>query len=132
MLQRLKRLPASAPAMARAVAILGEGAKPALATELAGLDAPTAEEALDALCRADVLTRDGTTGSASSTRSCARRSTATCPVHARSDGHARAARLLPAARRGGRLAHRPLPRPRGDAWAVEALRAAAQRALVAR
>ena len=46
-LQRLKRLPASAPAMARAVAILGEGAKPALAAELAGLDAPTAEEALD-------------------------------------------------------------------------------------
>ena len=70
-----------------------------------------AEEALDALCRADVLTRDGTTGSASCTRSCAPRSTATSRCATRSDGHARAARLESRAR-GGRLAHRPQRAPR--------------------
>ena len=34
------------------------GRRPRIAAELAGLDATAAEEALDALCRADVLTRD--------------------------------------------------------------------------
>ena len=52
------------------------------------------------------------------------------PVRARSDGHARAARLLPPRSRAGgdRLAPRAARRRARDAWAVEALRAAAQRA----
>ena len=95
-LQRLARLPAAAPALARAVAILGEGASPALAAELAGLDAATAEEALEALCRADVLPATAR-GSASCTRSCSQRSTTTCPSRRAARSRAR---RPPAARAG--------------------------------
>ena len=128
-LQRLHRLPATAPAMARAVALLGEGASPALAAELAGLDVPTAEEALEALCRGDVLTRDGDALDfvhpivLSAIYN-------DLPVRARSEGHGRAARLLSA--RGAApeevASQLALTAPAGDDWVVEALRAAAARA----
>ena len=128
-LQRLHRLPPTAPAMARAVALLGEGANPALAAELAGFDEPTAEEALEALTRGDVLTRDGDVLAfvhpivLSAIYN-------DLPVRARSEGHGRAARLLHA--RGAApeevASQLALTAPRGDEWVVEALRAAAARA----
>ena len=114
--------------MARAVALLGEGASPALAAELAELDLLTAEEALEALCRADVLTRDGD-GLGFVHPIVLSAIYNDLPVRARSEGHGRAARLLhahgaapeevasqlaltaPAATRGS--SRRCAPRPRG-------------------
>jgi DNA-binding CsgD family transcriptional regulator len=129
-LQRLDRLPPTAPAMARAVALLGEGANAQLAAELAGHDEATAEEALEALTRGDVLTRDGDVLAfvhpivLSAIYN-------DLPVRARTEGHGRAARLLHA--RGAApeevASQLALTAPRGDAWVVEALRAAARRAL---
>ena len=96
-LQRLQRLPPTAPADGPRVALLGEGAHPQLAAELAGLDEPTAEEALEALRRADVLTRDGDAlGFVHPIVLSAIYHD--LPVRARSDGHGRAARLLQRAR----------------------------------
>ena len=115
------------PRWRRAVAILGEGA-PARAPPPSspGSTPPTAEEALDALCRADVLTRDGTTGSASCTRSCARRSTPTSRSTPAPTATHRAARLLAEHGAAEEIAsHIARTAPRADAWAVEALRAAA-------
>ena len=129
-LQRLNRLPATAPAMARAVALLGEGASPALAAELAGLDVLTAEEALEALCRADVLTRDGDAlGFVHPIVLSAIYHD--LPVRSRSEGHGRAARLLHAhgAAPEEVASQLALTAPAGDAWVVEALRAAAARAM---
>ncbi len=129
-LQRLNRLPPSAPALARAVALLGEGASPALAAELADLDLLTAEEALEALCRADVLARDGD-GLAFVHPIVLSAIYTDLPVRARSEGHDRAARLLRA--RGAApeevASQLALTAPRGDAWVVEALRVAAARAM---
>ncbi|MDA0182538.1 AAA family ATPase [Solirubrobacter phytolaccae] len=131
-LQRLKRLPANAPAMAQAIAILGEGAKPAIAAQLAEQDPTTAEQALDALCRADVLTRDEADRLGFVHPIVLSAIYHDLPVHVRANGHHRAARLL--ADRGAApeevASHLALTAPREDAWAVEALRAAAQRALV--
>ncbi|MDA0165903.1 AAA family ATPase [Solirubrobacter ginsenosidimutans] len=128
-LQRLHRLPPTAPEMARAVALLGEGANPTLAAELAGLDAPTAEEALEALCRADVLTRDGDR-LAFVHPIVLSAIYHDLPVRARTEGHGRAARLLHT--RGGApeevASQLALTAPRGDEWVVEALRLAAARA----
>jgi DNA-binding CsgD family transcriptional regulator len=129
-LQRLHRLPATAPAMARAVALLGEGANAGIAAELAGYDEAKAEEALEALTRGDVLTRDGDTLAfvhpivLSAIYN-------DLPVRARTEGHGRAARLLHA--RGAApeevASQLALTAPRGDLWVVEALRTAAARAL---
>lgn len=129
-LQRLKRLPPTAPELARAVALLGERASPALAAELAELDLLTAEEALEALCRADVLTRDGDELAfvhpivLSAIYN-------DLPVRARSEGHGRAARLLQAhgAAPEEVASQLALTAPAGDAWVVEALRVAAARAM---
>ncbi|WP_028062718.1 helix-turn-helix transcriptional regulator [Solirubrobacter soli] len=129
-LQRLHRLPPTAPAMARAVALLGEGANAALAAELAGFDEPTAEEALEALTRGDVLTRDGDV-LAFVHPIVLSAIYHDLPVRARSEGHGRAARLLHA--RGAApeevASQLALTAPRGDEWVVAALRAAAARAL---
>jgi len=129
-LQRLARLPPTAPPMARAVALLGEGASPALAAELAGLDELTAEEALEALCHADVLTRDGD-GLAFVHPIVLSAIYTDLAVRERSDGHGRAARLLHAHGAAPEEVASQLRRtaPRGDAWVVEALRAAAARAM---
>jgi DNA-binding CsgD family transcriptional regulator len=131
-LQRLKRLPSSAPALAQAIAILGEGARPQIAAQLAELDVATAETALDALCRADVLTRDEGDRLGFVHPIVLSAIYHDLPVSVRIDGHHRAARLL--AERGAApeeiASHLALTVPRADPWAVEALRAAAQRALV--
>ena len=58
-LLRLGRLPAGAPELARAVAVLGDSASFALAGELAGLDEEMANEAAAALLRAEILTGEG-------------------------------------------------------------------------
>jgi DNA-binding CsgD family transcriptional regulator/tetratricopeptide (TPR) repeat protein len=116
--------------MARAVALLGEGASPALAAELAGLDLLTAEETIEALCRADVLTRDGDELAfvhpivLSAIYN-------DLPVRARSEGHGRAARLLHAQGAAPEevASQLALTAPAGDLWVVEALRAAAARAM---
>ena len=129
-LGRLQRLPASAPAMARAIALLGEGANAHLAAELAGLDEPAAEEAIEALSRSDVLTRDrDRLGFVHPIVLAAIYND--LPVRARSEGHGRAARLLQA--RGATpeeiASQLALALPRGEEWAVETLRTAASRAL---
>ena len=113
-LQRLKRLPASAPAMARAVAILGEGAKPARRRRARRARPDTAEEALDALCRADILTRDEHDRLGFVHPIVLSAVYTDLPVATRSDGHARAARLR--RRRPRRSPRTSSARaPRGDA-----------------
>jgi predicted ATPase len=54
-LVRLARRPPAAAALARAAAVLGDGAEPRHAAALAGLDESAAVEAADALVAADVL-----------------------------------------------------------------------------
>ena len=116
--------------MARAIALLGEGANANLAAELAGLDEPAAEEAIEALSRSDVLTRDrDRLGFVHPIVLAAIYND--LPVRARSEGHGRAARLLQA--RGATpeeiASQLALAAPRGEEWAVETLRTAASRAL---
>ena len=116
--------------MARAIALLGEGANTHLAAELAGLDEPAAEEAIEALSRSDVLTRDrDRLGFVHPIVLAAIYND--LPVRARSEGHGRAARLLQA--RGATpeevASQLALALPRGEEWAVETLRTAASRAL---
>jgi DNA-binding CsgD family transcriptional regulator len=53
--RRLRQLGADATALARAVAVLGDGTPPATAAELSGLDADSAAEAAEALHAAHVL-----------------------------------------------------------------------------
>ena len=133
-LQRLKRLPAVGPAMARAVAMLGEGARRRSPRELAELDAADRRGgARGALPRRRARPATAT-GSASCTRSCCRRSTATCRSRVRSEGHARAARLLHAPGAPEEIAAHQLARPRRAAKPGRSRRcaAAAARALVAR
>jgi len=55
-LARLRRLPPEATALARAVVILGDGAEPAPAAALAGIDPETASHAADALEESAILT----------------------------------------------------------------------------
>jgi DNA-binding CsgD family transcriptional regulator len=58
-LRRLARLGGPAPEVARALAVLGDGAAPRLLAALAELDAETVARALDALVREGLLARDG-------------------------------------------------------------------------
>ncbi len=52
---RLRRLPPECTALARAVAVLGDPAEPALAAQLAGLDGDAASRAADALAEAVIF-----------------------------------------------------------------------------
>ena len=127
-LQRVARLAGGAPEMARAVALLGEGARAGVAATLAELDPDAAEEAVEALCRADVLVRDGARlGFAHPIVLAAIHGD--LPARTRQEGHARAARLL--AERGAAPeevgAQLLSVAPDGDPWVVERLRAAAAR-----
>ena len=115
--------------LAQAVAILGEGADPRYAAALAGLDEASAADAAVDLERVEIFRRDvaytfvhPVVGSA---------------VHAelaaveKGRGHRQAADLLT---KGGAeperiAAHLLLATPRGDEWAVRALRAAARSAI---
>ena len=54
-LTRISSLPSGAGSLARSVAILGDGAEPALAAELAGLEANVGRQAADSLRKAAIL-----------------------------------------------------------------------------
>ena len=56
-LHRLAALGASATELARAVAVLGDGSEPELATRVSGLTEAVARDAADALVRADIFAR---------------------------------------------------------------------------
>ena len=153
-LARLRRLPPEATALARAVVILGDGAEPALAAALAGIDPEAASHAADGLEGAAILTSGGrldgaaaawggaggagATGAGGTSRSGGRRLSFVHPlvresVYAelsaaeRARGHARAAQLLSAAGAGAeRVAiHRHEGDPAADPEAVRVLREAA-------
>ena len=126
---RLSTLSPEATRLAQAVAILGEGADPRYAAALAGLDEASAADAAVDLERVEIFRRDvaytfvhPVVGSA---------------VHAelaaveKGRGHRQAADLLTkAGAEPERIAaHLLLATPRGDEWAVRALRAAARSAI---
>jgi DNA-binding SARP family transcriptional activator len=124
-LLRLARLPAPAAAVARAVAVLGEQpGLPAIAG-LAETDEAVAAETIEALVRAEILRADEPLGFV---HPLVRDAVYTeLPATRRGLQHARAARLL--AELGAsqeRIAAQLMAAPpRGDAWVVERLRAAA-------
>ncbi len=128
-LLRLGRLPSSAAAVARAVAVLGEQpGLPALAA-LADVDEPTAADAVQALARAEILRPDEPLGFVHPLIRDAVYGELSAPVRALE--HERAARLL--AELGASpervAAQLLLAPPRGDAWVVSRLREAAHGAL---
>jgi DNA-binding SARP family transcriptional activator/tetratricopeptide (TPR) repeat protein len=128
-LLRLSRLPASAVAVARAVAVLGEHpGLPAIAGQ-ADVDEATAADALQALARAEILRGDEPLGFVHPLIRDAVYSELPQPVRARE--HERAARLL--AELGASperiAAQLLLAPPRGDGWVVTRLREAAHEAL---
>jgi DNA-binding NarL/FixJ family response regulator len=123
---RLRRLPPGCSALARAVAVLGDPAQPALAAQLAGLDDDTAASAADVLAEAVIfepglrfafvhpLVRSSVYSELSSQE--------------RARHHERAARLLTAAGEAtDRIAvHLLATHPGGDAETVNTLRQAAK------
>ncbi len=128
-LARVARLETGCVELARAVAILGEGAELRHAASLAGLERASAARAADALAAADVFHRDP-------------RPAFVHPLvraaiyedllpHERAGAHARAARALASADAEPALigAHLLHASPSGDQWAVEILRRAAAEAL---
>jgi DNA-binding CsgD family transcriptional regulator len=128
-LLRVARLPDPAPALASAVAVLGDGASLRRAAWLAGLEGEAAEHAADLLAAAHIV-RPGEPlafvhpliGGAVH---------ADLPALARSRAHRRAAELLD--REGAPVetvaAHLLSCRPDGDRWVVNVLRLAARRAV---
>jgi DNA-binding CsgD family transcriptional regulator len=122
---RLRRLPPGCSALARAVAVLGDPARPALAAQLAGLDGDAAARSADALAEAVIfepgwglefvhpLVRSSVYSELSS--------------HERALQHERAARLLTSAGEAtDRIAvHLLAAHPGGDAETVNTLRQAA-------
>ena len=129
-LLRLSRLREDAVAVAHAVAVLGESSGLPGVAALTGLDEDGGRPRGRRRSRAPTSCAR-TRRSASSTRSCATPSTATCPAGERELQHGRAAEVLArahAGRRGGRRPALHAPR-RGDAATVETLRAAAREAV---
>ncbi len=128
-LLRLTRLPSSAGAVARAVAVLGEQpGLPAIAA-LAEVDEATAADAVQALARAEILRPDEPLGFVHPLIRDAVYSELSAPVRALE--HERAARLLTelGASPERVAAQLLLAPPRGDAWVVSRLRDAAHVAL---
>jgi predicted ATPase len=128
-LRRLRRLPPAAAALARAVALLGDGADLGIAAELAELDRSVAAEASDALVRADVLSAEPLMEFAHPiVRAAIYQDLA---PRDRARGHARAARMLAA--QGAdvdRVAmHLLAGEPSGDPQVVQTLREAARGAV---
>ena len=124
-LARLRRLPAAATALANAVVILGDGAAPASAAALAGLDAEAASRAAEALEAAAILAPDRRLSFA---HPLVRESVyAELSAAERARGHRRAAEVLTAAGADAeRVAiHRHACDPAGDPEAVRVLREAA-------
>jgi DNA-binding CsgD family transcriptional regulator len=128
-LVRLGRLPAGAPQLARAVAVLGDDAGLRHAASLAGLEVAAAAEAADALAASDILRPGEPLAFA---QPLVREAIyADIPAAERSHNHARAARLLhdegvPAERVASHLL---AGHPSGEAEVVGTLRSAAARAL---
>jgi DNA-binding CsgD family transcriptional regulator len=126
-LARLARMPASASALARSLAVLGDGAPLRAAAELAGLGSDEAVPALRALLAAEVVIEtEGLAFVHPIVRSAVYES-----IPDRSALHWRAARMLAASGDAAEAIGAQLlaALPAGDAWAVEALREAARRAL---
>jgi DNA-binding CsgD family transcriptional regulator len=128
-LLRLSQLPFGAMALARATAVLGDGAPFALATQLAGLEPATAAEAADALADVDVLVaRESIAFVHPIVRAAVY---AELPSAERAAAHADAARLLhTAGDPDDRVAaHLLEAHPGVGDWVVEVLRNAAARAV---
>jgi DNA-binding CsgD family transcriptional regulator len=128
-LVRLARLPPHAVEMARAAAVLGDGADFSAVAAIAGLDEREAAEAAAALLRAEILRDEPSVGFVHPLVAAAVYHDIT-PVE-RGLRHERAARLLaptdaPVERIALHLLAMP---PRGDAWVVECLTEAAAAAL---
>ena len=124
-LSRIARMPAAASALARALAVLGDGTSLRAAAELAGLE--DAVPALRTLLAAEVVVEgDGLGFVHPIVRAAVYESIAD-----RSALHWRAARVVAAAGDADEAVGAQLlaAQPVGDPWAVERLRAAAQRAL---
>ena len=124
-LSRIARMPAAASALARALAVLGDGSSLRAAAELAGLQ--DAVPALRTLLAAEVVVEgDGLGFVHPIVRAAVYESIAD-----RSALHWRAARVVAAAGDTDEAVGAQLlaAQPVGDPWAVERLRAAAQRAL---
>jgi DNA-binding CsgD family transcriptional regulator len=123
--RRLERLPTSAAAFSRAVAILGGHAELRHAAALAGLDAATALADLDALCAARILEAGTVVRFVHPIVQTA--VYAFLPGAERDAGHLAAARLLEADGRPVHevAAHLMRVEPRGDAWIARTVVAAA-------
>jgi DNA-binding CsgD family transcriptional regulator len=128
LLRRLDALGPGAPELARALAVLGDGATVAEAAQLAGLDHARATQAAHTLVRADIAAGHEPLAFA---HPIVRTSIyADIAGGDRADQHRRAAGLL--SERGAdvdRVAAQLLAAGQPDAWAIEHLRAAATRAL---
>ncbi|MDN5860575.1 MAG: AAA family ATPase, partial [Pseudonocardia sp.] len=118
-LVRLARLPEAAAAMARAAAMLGDGADLSLVAELAGVGEQSRGPAADALVRAEILRDEPLVGFVHPlVRDAVHHDV---PPAARAQAHERAAHLLagrfaPVEQVAAHLLHVP---PRGNPWVVE-------------
>lgn len=126
---RVVGLPAGSMELAQAVAILGPGGEPRLASALAGIDAATASRALDALAAAELLNPEQALSFVHPL--VAQAITGDIPVHTRAHLHRQAAVWLGAEHADPEriAAHLLAATCAGDSWAVEALRSAARRAM---
>jgi DNA-binding CsgD family transcriptional regulator len=125
---RLAGLPQSATALTEAVAVLGDGADPALAARLAGLDAASCDEAVDGLVSMSILrAADGLAFVHPLVRSGIY---AELPPRRRARLHREAARLLwhAGAAAEGVASHLLATAPAGDREVAEILLAAARAA----
>ena len=128
-LVRISELQLGATALARAAAVLGDGAPRPLAARLAALEPAVADEAADALAGADILLPGDTV---SFVHPIVRAAVyAELPSAERASAHAEAARLVhEAGEPDDRVATHVLEAHPGVAdWAVDILRSAAARAL---
>lgn len=127
-LLRLRRLDPDAIAIAKAVAVLGDGAAPGTAADLAGLTTGAAADAAAALVRAEILDPDGTTFVHPLVGAAVYRD---MPPLGRAGHHETAARLLAEAGAPTEriAAHLELAPTRGDPVTVDTLRRAARAVL---
>ena len=127
--QRVARLPRAAQALALAAAVLGEPANLRHAAALCRLETSEAADAADSLTRVEILRTGQPLSFVHPIVRAAIHSE--MPTAERATHHARAARLLDADRAPADqvAAHLMLTLPANDAWVVEALRSAAERAL---
>ncbi|MGI5239012.1 BTAD domain-containing putative transcriptional regulator [Dactylosporangium sp. CA-139066] len=124
---RLRRMPAASTAVARAIAVLGDGAGLPTVAALAGVDEPAAALAVAALARAEVVRHEYPIGFVHPlVRDAVYQD---LPPGERQLQHERAARVLAGAAPEQIAAHLLQIPERGDPWVVEVLRAAADTAM---